>query len=119
MCFTRPIVTSIAYVHFFYSDPVVTTMKQVAIYSTESLLGNIGGQIGLFMGFSLVTVAEMLELIFLLAGHQGALSQGQGQGTEGSGSQSTRLNEDGGHLEKIAEQASKISIAVLVHFQWA
>ena len=28
--------------------------------------GNIGGQIGLFMGFSLVTVAEMLELIFLL-----------------------------------------------------
>ncbi|KAK3698844.1 hypothetical protein RRG08_028699 [Elysia crispata] len=62
----KPIVTSIAYVHFFYSDPVVTTMKQVAIYSTEGLLGNIGGQIGLFMGFSLVTVAEMLELIFLL-----------------------------------------------------
>lgn len=28
--------------------------------------GNIGGQIGLFMGFSLITVAEMLELIFLL-----------------------------------------------------
>lgn len=57
---------SMTYVHFFYSDPVVTTMKQVAIYSTEGLLGNIGGQIGLFMGFSLVTVAEMLELIFLL-----------------------------------------------------
>ncbi|GFS18516.1 acid-sensing ion channel 1-like [Elysia marginata] len=61
-----PVISNIAYVHFFYSDPVVTTMKQVAIYSTEGLLGNIGGQIGLFMGFSLVTVAEMLELIFLL-----------------------------------------------------
>ena len=28
--------------------------------------GSIGGQVGLFMGFSLVTVAEMCELIFLL-----------------------------------------------------
>ncbi|RUS74039.1 hypothetical protein EGW08_018188, partial [Elysia chlorotica] len=35
----KPVVTNIAYVHFFYSDPVVTTMKQVAIYSTEGLLG--------------------------------------------------------------------------------
>ncbi|CAG5136033.1 unnamed protein product [Candidula unifasciata] len=56
----------IAYIHLFYSDPVVSEMRQVAVFSTEGLLGNIGGQIGLFMGFSLVSVAEMLELIFLL-----------------------------------------------------
>ncbi|XP_059145393.1 acid-sensing ion channel 1-like [Physella acuta] len=58
---------NLAYIHIFFADPVVTTMRQVAIYSAEGLLGSIGGQIGLFMGFSLVTVAEMLELIFLLA----------------------------------------------------
>ncbi|KAH9519250.1 hypothetical protein Btru_075052 [Bulinus truncatus] len=63
----RSLTQSLAYIHLYYSDPVVTTMRQVAVYSAEGLLGSIGGQIGLFMGFSLVTVAEMLELIFLLA----------------------------------------------------
>ncbi|KAH9519259.1 hypothetical protein Btru_075074 [Bulinus truncatus] len=64
---SRSLTQSLAYIHLYYSDPVVTTMRQVAVYSAEGLLGSIGGQIGLFMGFSLVTVAEMLELIFLLA----------------------------------------------------
>ncbi|XP_046569515.1 acid-sensing ion channel 3-like [Haliotis rubra] len=52
--------------HFFFPDPVVTTIEQVPIYTVEGLLGSIGGQVGLFMGFSLITVAEMFELIFLL-----------------------------------------------------
>ncbi|BFZ22505.1 hypothetical protein BsWGS_25544 [Bradybaena similaris] len=63
---SRPVNRTLAYIHLFYSDPVVSEMRQVAVFSTEGLLGNIGGQIGLFMGFSLITVAEMLELIFLL-----------------------------------------------------
>nr|KAG5695042.1 hypothetical protein BaRGS_032535 [Batillaria attramentaria] len=53
-------------VHLFFPDPVVTTIEQVPVYSLEGLLGSIGGQVGLFMGFSLVTVAEMCELVFLL-----------------------------------------------------
>ncbi|XP_076437335.1 bile acid-sensitive ion channel-like [Babylonia areolata] len=52
--------------HLFFPDPIVTTIEQVPVYSLEGLLGSIGGQVGLFMGFSLVTVAEMCELIFLL-----------------------------------------------------
>ncbi|XP_071104046.1 acid-sensing ion channel 5-like [Haliotis cracherodii] len=52
--------------HFFFPDPVVTTIEQVPIYTLQGLLGSIGGQVGLFMGFSLITVAEMFELIFLL-----------------------------------------------------
>ncbi|KAK6970755.1 acid-sensing ion channel 5-like isoform X1 [Biomphalaria glabrata] len=65
--YNRTLNQNVAYIHLYYSDPIVSTMRQVAIYSAEGLLGSIGGQIGLFMGFSLVTVAEMLELIFLLA----------------------------------------------------
>ncbi|ESO92005.1 hypothetical protein LOTGIDRAFT_163011 [Lottia gigantea] len=52
--------------HFFFADPVVTVIEQVPVYTLEKLLGSIGGQVGLFMGFSLITVAEMFELIFLL-----------------------------------------------------
>ncbi|XP_076455797.1 bile acid-sensitive ion channel-like [Babylonia areolata] len=52
--------------HLYFPDPIVTTIEQVPVYSLEGLLGSIGGQVGLFMGFSLVTVAEMCELIFLL-----------------------------------------------------
>ncbi|KAK6182491.1 hypothetical protein SNE40_010170 [Patella caerulea] len=52
--------------HVFFADPVVTVIEQVPVYTLEKLLGSIGGQVGLFMGFSLITVAEMFELIFLL-----------------------------------------------------
>ncbi|PVD35949.1 hypothetical protein C0Q70_02918 [Pomacea canaliculata] len=57
---------SVVKIHFYFPDPVVTTIEQIPVYSLEGLLGSIGGQVGLFMGFSLVTVAEMCELVFLL-----------------------------------------------------
>ncbi|KAL8592555.1 hypothetical protein ACOMHN_030240 [Nucella lapillus] len=56
----------VTHLHLYFPDPVVTTIEQVPVYTLEGLLGSIGGQVGLFMGFSLVTVAEMCELIFLL-----------------------------------------------------
>ncbi|XP_046561068.1 acid-sensing ion channel 1-like [Haliotis rubra] len=44
---------------------VKTEILQVPVYSLETILGSIGGMIGLFMGFSLVSLMEFVELIVI------------------------------------------------------
>ena len=42
-------------------------MVAVPVLDGNKLLGNIGGQLGLLLGFSLVTAVEILELLINLA----------------------------------------------------
>ena len=42
----------------------LVTLKQVPIFDTNSIIGTIGGSLGLFIGFSfLACVNDLLELI--------------------------------------------------------
>ena len=56
-------------VSFFidYKDLRVPVISQHASYTAINLFGELGGLIGLFIGCSLVTVAEMLDILLLCA----------------------------------------------------
>ncbi|CAL1291901.1 unnamed protein product [Larinioides sclopetarius] len=50
-------------VQIFYNSFFVSHVNETAIYSWESLIANIGGNMGLFLGLSLVTIVEVVEFI--------------------------------------------------------
>ncbi|CAH1780888.1 unnamed protein product [Owenia fusiformis] len=51
-------------VHIYFEDFNVETIKEVPAYSVISLLSNIGGTMGMFVGLSICTLGEFLELIW-------------------------------------------------------
>ncbi|GFQ74657.1 degenerin mec-4, partial [Trichonephila clavata] len=50
-------------VQIFYNSFFVSHVNETAIYSWESLIANIGGNMGLFLGLSLVTIVELFEFL--------------------------------------------------------
>ncbi|XP_071082915.1 acid-sensing ion channel 1-like [Haliotis cracherodii] len=51
---------------FLQSGPLKLEIEQIPVYSVETILANIGGQIGLFMGFSIVSMVEILEVVIIM-----------------------------------------------------
>ncbi|XP_035233772.1 amiloride-sensitive sodium channel subunit gamma-like [Stegodyphus dumicola] len=47
----------------FYKTLTITNMTETSIYSWEFLVANIGGNLGLFLGLSLITFVEIIEFI--------------------------------------------------------
>ncbi|CAH0594118.1 unnamed protein product [Chrysodeixis includens] len=56
---------STSVMHFFFSTPVYTKLKQETVMSIISLVSNLGGVFGLFMGCSCMSVLEVLFYIYL------------------------------------------------------
>ncbi|XP_055934919.1 amiloride-sensitive sodium channel subunit beta-like isoform X2 [Argiope bruennichi] len=50
-------------VQIFYNSFFISHVNETAIYSWESLIANIGGNMGLFLGLSLVTIVEVFEFV--------------------------------------------------------
>jgi hypothetical protein len=59
---TTQITNSLAKVNVFYNDIAYISFTESEKISTEDLLGNIGGQLGLFIGISFLSVIEVVEL---------------------------------------------------------
>lgn len=53
-----------AYLSIFYEDLAYTFTEEVPAIDGFSVLGTIGGNLGLFIGASLLTFVEVIELIF-------------------------------------------------------
>ncbi|KAK3748779.1 hypothetical protein QZH41_013515 [Actinostola sp. cb2023] len=51
----------------YYEDLTFKDIHQVPSYDLFSLLGDVGGQIGLFLGASLLTLVEYLDLLGMIA----------------------------------------------------
>ena len=56
---------NIAKVYIYLRDPFVKQMKREEKTSYVQLIGTIGGLLGLFMGFSFISVIETFYMIFL------------------------------------------------------
>ncbi|XP_032222094.2 acid-sensing ion channel 1B [Nematostella vectensis] len=54
-------------IKIYYEDLTYFDVQQVPSYDLYSLLGDVGGQIGLFLGASLLTVVEYLDLLGMVA----------------------------------------------------
>jgi hypothetical protein len=55
---------SIAKINIFYSDISYTAYTENETTNTETLFGNIGGALGLFIGISFLSLAELFEIFF-------------------------------------------------------
>jgi hypothetical protein len=51
-------------INFNYADMSVTTVAEQPYWNTFSVLANIGGNFGLFIGASLLSCFELVELLF-------------------------------------------------------
>ncbi|ESO86428.1 hypothetical protein LOTGIDRAFT_167241 [Lottia gigantea] len=49
----------------FFGNSLVTEIVQKSLHNMEAFLANIGGIIGLFLGFSVVSLIEIIELFAL------------------------------------------------------
>ena len=50
----------------FFGEMRYTLIKQTSLYTTASLFGEFGGQLGLCLGASILTTAELLQLLISL-----------------------------------------------------
>ncbi|GFQ84846.1 acid-sensing ion channel 4-B [Trichonephila clavata] len=57
---------SVIGVQIFFDAFFVSHVNETAIYSWESLVANIGGNMGLFLGLSIVTFVELFEFLMQL-----------------------------------------------------
>ena len=60
---TTAIPASVAKINVFYNDISYTALIESPTLTPDTLLGNIGGALGLFIGISLLSVVEILELL--------------------------------------------------------
>ncbi|XP_050416626.1 acid-sensing ion channel 1 [Patella vulgata] len=49
----------------FYEDMVLTENSHIPEYTWNSIMGTLGGQMGLFLGASFITLAEFIEILLL------------------------------------------------------
>ncbi|EDO49452.1 predicted protein [Nematostella vectensis] len=54
----------------YFEEMQVTLIQQRQAYDQESLFGDIGGQVGLFLGASILTVLEFLDLLWRILIHK-------------------------------------------------
>ena len=52
---------NMVYLDIFYDELSVTKFKQVPAMTWSALLADLGGQMGLFLGMSAITAAEVVE----------------------------------------------------------
>ncbi|KAK7500614.1 hypothetical protein BaRGS_00008189, partial [Batillaria attramentaria] len=52
--------------NFYYEDLVIYTTKHVPEYETNSIMGTLGGNMGFFLGASVLTLAEILDFVVCL-----------------------------------------------------
>ena len=57
-------IDNIVYLNVYYSDLQYTHISQLIKTDIWDLISNIGGNLGLFIGFSFLTFSELFELIF-------------------------------------------------------
>ncbi|XP_076108661.1 degenerin-like protein asic-2 [Mytilus galloprovincialis] len=57
---------SLSYVKIFFSSLVEDVIQEDLAYTDENFVSDIGGQLGLWAGFSVLSLAELLELIVIL-----------------------------------------------------
>ncbi|XP_063427630.1 acid-sensing ion channel 5-like [Mytilus trossulus] len=56
-----------AFIRIYFKDLSITMTEQVAKYENAGdIFANLGGQLGLFLGASILTITELLELIIFL-----------------------------------------------------
>ena len=48
----------------YYPSLKITKVEQVPAYTFDELLSNVGGQLGLFLGASLLTMGEFIDYLF-------------------------------------------------------
>jgi hypothetical protein len=56
-------VKDFARINVYVSDPEVLETRETPEYDTAQLISDIGGQLGVWIGLSLITVAEVVELV--------------------------------------------------------
>ncbi|XP_050416627.1 acid-sensing ion channel 4 [Patella vulgata] len=57
--------TNYAEVRIFYENLVETESSQVPVYNLDNILATLGGQMGIFLGASVLTISEFLEYVAL------------------------------------------------------
>ncbi|XP_048252291.1 amiloride-sensitive sodium channel subunit gamma-like [Haliotis rufescens] len=57
---------SLLAINVYFSELSLQTIEEEPAYEFESLLSDFGGQLGLWMGISVLSVCEVLELFYLL-----------------------------------------------------
>jgi hypothetical protein len=57
------ITKNIVFINVFYDDLLTTFIKEIPEINGDQLLGNIGGNLALFAGMSILSFVEILELI--------------------------------------------------------
>ena len=63
---TRSTRTNLAEVHVYLQSNMITYIDESADYEFDQLLGDLGGVIGLYVGMTIVTFFEMVEMLCLL-----------------------------------------------------
>uniref|UniRef100_A0A0K0CZQ5 Amiloride-sensitive sodium channel n=1 Tax=Angiostrongylus cantonensis TaxID=6313 RepID=A0A0K0CZQ5_ANGCA len=53
-----------AYIEIYYEQLNFETLRETAGYTMVNLFSDFGGNIGLWIGFSVITICEIIELIF-------------------------------------------------------
>ncbi|XP_067660438.1 amiloride-sensitive sodium channel subunit beta-like [Haliotis asinina] len=53
-------------IRLFYEDLIALSTEQSPKYTTESLIGNLGGQMGICLGASILTVTEVGEFLLIV-----------------------------------------------------
>ncbi|XP_043229967.1 sodium channel protein Nach-like [Amphibalanus amphitrite] len=56
---------NMAKVHFYFKTNSATRYKRDVVFTNDQLIANIGGLLGLFMGFSIVSVFELIYFFIL------------------------------------------------------
>ncbi|XP_046846673.1 acid-sensing ion channel 1-like isoform X2 [Xenia sp. Carnegie-2017] len=58
--------TNMVAIDVFYEDLIYKVLRQVPAYTLQSLLGEIGGLMGLFLGASILTMMEFVDVAVML-----------------------------------------------------
>ncbi|KAL8568700.1 hypothetical protein ACOMHN_058429 [Nucella lapillus] len=74
-----------AKLNVYFMDLIYTKIEQQKAYESQNLISDIGGQLGLWLGLSAITLGELCGLIFSLFRSLTARGPG-GEGGEGGGS---------------------------------
>ena len=53
------------YLQISYVGSTVTVKKEILVYPFESLVAEVGGALGLFLGFSFLMIWDVLEIVGL------------------------------------------------------
>ncbi|XP_048243677.1 acid-sensing ion channel 1-like [Haliotis rufescens] len=53
-------------IRIYYADLVVQSTEQIPRYTTETIIGNLGGQMGICLGASILTLTELGEFLLFL-----------------------------------------------------